>query len=285
MHDNKLTATFFYTPIKPKAEAKLKAAIELSAQGFNYFIINMDRDKNWELKKAIYGYSLIFEGKSSPEMLMEGIKKYIVETVNYGVAPQDIHFLVSSGALLKADTQAILQAVRKNNFIPNEVSAENEAKYGFWATVPEEHRNSAFFVDIGSGNTNIAWLEAGKLKTLSTYGAKYYLENDKPIELIYNEVKQLVHNKIPIANREKCFIIGGVPYELAKPIRQDQEAYTVLHPPEIYLASPEKYDTTARKTQAGLNIYQAIKDATKTDPFIFYWDANFTIGYLLKLPY
>jgi hypothetical protein len=35
--------------------------------------------------------------------------------------------------------------------------------------------------------------------------------------------------------------------------------------------------------EAGLNIYKAIEDATKTDTFVFDWDANFTIGFLLGL--
>lgn len=34
---------------------------------------------------------------------------------------------------------------------------------------------------------------------------------------------------------------------------------------------------------AGLNIYKAIADATGTDTFVFDWDANFTIGFLLGL--
>jgi hypothetical protein len=33
-----------------------------------------------------------------------------------------------------------------------------------------------------------------------------------------------------------------------------------------------------------VNIYKAIKDATGTDQFVFDWDANFTIGFLLDLP-
>ncbi len=38
-----------------------------------------------------------------------------------------------------------------------------------------------------------------------------------------------------------------------------------------------------KKWAAGLNIYKAIAEATNTDTFVFDWDANFTIGFLLSL--
>ena len=34
---------------------------------------------------------------------------------------------------------------------------------------------------------------------------------------------------------------------------------------------------------SGLNIYKGIVETTKTDTFVFDWDANFTIGFLLSL--
>ena len=34
---------------------------------------------------------------------------------------------------------------------------------------------------------------------------------------------------------------------------------------------------------SGLNIYKGFVDATNTDTFVFDWDANFTIGFLLSL--
>jgi hypothetical protein len=204
--------------------------------------------------------------------------------VNYGVDPKDIHFLISSGALLKPETQNIIKAVKKNHYIPNEITSKNEGKYGFWATVPKEYRDSSFFVDIGSGNTKIAWLENKKLKTISTYGAKYYLDDDKDND-VYDSVKKAIIDKIPESNRKRCFIIGGVPYKLAKAIRKDRENYTILYSPKIYFSNTDKYKTGGKKLQSGLNIYQAIKDATQTKQFIFYWNTNFTIGYLLRLPY
>ena len=39
------------------------------------------------------------------------------------------------------------------------------------------------------------------------------------------------------------------------------------------------------KNKAGLNIYKGIVDATHPGQVVFDWDANFTIGFLLNMPY
>ena len=74
-----------------------------------------------------------------------------------------------------------------------------------------------------------------------------------------------------------CFIVGGVPFELADQTRQGEERYTVLK-------APADYKSDKAKTKAGINIYKALADATGCDTFVFDWDANFTIGFLLGLP-
>jgi hypothetical protein len=73
-----------------------------------------------------------------------------------------------------------------------------------------------------------------------------------------------------------CFIIGGVPHSLAGQHRQGEERYTVLK-------APQHYQATDKKIASGLNIYKAIVDGTQTETFVFDWDANFSIGFLLSL--
>ncbi len=63
---------------------------------------------------------------------------------------------------------------------------------------------------------------------------------------------------------------------MAKQHRKGEERYTVLKAPASYKAAD-------KKMASGLNIYKAISDATNTDTFVFDWDANFTIGFLLGL--
>jgi hypothetical protein len=49
------------------------------------------------------------------------------------------------------------------------------------------------------------------------------------------------------------------------------------------LKAPQDYKAADKKMGAGLNIYKGLVDATQTDTFVFDWDANFTIGFLLSL--
>ncbi|MFM8485015.1 MAG: hypothetical protein ACKOCH_01680, partial [Bacteroidota bacterium] len=82
--------------------------------------------------------------------------------------------------------------------------------------------------------------------------------------------------QVPQNLRQTCFIIGGVPFELARQTRKDKERYTVLK-------APGDYKAEGAKQQAGLNIYNAIAETTGCKQFVFDWDANFTIGFLLNL--
>ena len=58
-------------------------------------------------------------------------------------------------------------------------------------------------------------------------------------------------SKIPENKRNVGFIIGGVPFTLAKQHRKGEERYTVLKAPESYKAED-------KKMASGLNIYKAI---------------------------
>ena len=83
-------------------------------------------------------------------------------------------------------------------------------------------------------------------------------------------------SKIPESKRNVGFILGGVPFSLANQHRKGEERYTVLKDPQSYKASD-------KRVASGLNIYKGITEATATDTFVFDWDANFTIGFLLSL--
>jgi len=159
-------------------------------------------------------------------------------------------------------------------YVVNNVTAEQEGKFGFNATVPPAFADNSFLVDIGSGNTKISWQENGTLRSIELPGAKYY-EKGTSDEQVYNDVKVQV-SKIPENKRNVGFILGGVPFTLANQHRNGEERYTVLKAPQTYKAAD-------KKMASGLNIYRAITDATGTDTFVFDWDANFTIGFLLSL--
>ena len=76
----------------------------------------------------------------------------------------------------------------------------------------------------------------------------------------------------------KAYVIGGVPYKLAKQSRTGKERYTTL-------SKLESYKPKNEKEAGGLKILQGIYEGCGTPDMIFDWDANFTIGFLIKMPY
>jgi hypothetical protein len=254
---------------------KLKGVVELGASGFNSFIISIDKNKTWELKKAEYGNSLVYENMASNEDVRDGLKKYIGKILDFGVKGKDIHFVVSSGAQKVESTQKISNELKKMGYFVNQVTPEQEAKYALKSVLPKEFMSSAFVVDIGSGNTKLSWIDNnGSTKGIDTYGAKYYVDNIA--DEIVSKAVSLKSKQIPADRTKNCFIIGGIPFELAKQLRKDKERYTVIGNPDFYKAD-------GAKMKSGLNIYKTIKETTKCETFVFDWDANFTIGFLLTL--
>ena len=266
--------SFDYTPTKP-VNGKLKGVVELGASGFNSFIVNIDNNKNWELKKAEWGNSLVYDNMATSGDIREGLKRYITKILDYGVDGRDIHFVVSSGAQKVESTKKIIRELKNMNYVVNTVTPEQEAKYALKAVLPSKFNYTAFVVDIGSGNTKISWVQNnGSTKGIETYGAKYYknkVDDKKVYQDVFNKSKLIPKNRTKF-----CFLIGGVPYKLAKKVRNNDERYTVLK-------DPGDYKVEGAKMKSGINIYKAIKDATGCDVYVFDWDANFTIGFLLGL--
>ncbi len=265
---------FNYTPPGPVA-GKLKGVVELGASGFNSFIIRIDADKNWKQEKAEFGNSLVMENMASDDDIRAGLKKYIGGMLDYGVSGRDIHFVVSSGAVKAEGTQKIINVLKSLKYFVNTVTPEKEGQLALKCVQPAKFADNSFVTDIGSGNTKISWREGGKISAIETYGAKYF-QNNVADDVVAAEVKAKT-KQIPSDKRELCFIIGGVPFELAKKVRQGKERYTVLD-------AASTYNLDNAKSKAGLNIYKSIAESTGCKQFVFDWDANFTIGFLLDLP-
>ena len=265
--------SFNYNPEKP-VNGTLKGVVEVGASGFNSFVINMDADKKWEIISKDFGQSLAYEGLATTDDIRTGLKKYLAGMFEKGVAKNNMHFVISSGAQKEPKTSTIANELKKMGYVVNLVTPEQEGKFALKAIVPPSYQDNSFLVDIGSGNTKISWQEGTALKALEAPGAKYY-EQGKSDDAVHDEVKAQAA-KIPDSKRNVCFIIGGVPFTLAKQNRQGEERYTVL-------GEPGSYKGTDKKMSSGINIYKALRDATHCDTFVFDWDANFTIGFLLSL--
>ncbi|OUJ73223.1 hypothetical protein BXP70_15465 [Hymenobacter crusticola] len=269
------SAAFTYQPVAP-VNGKLKGVVELGASGFNMFIIRVDEQRNWKLEKVEYGNSLVMENMATEDDIRKGLKAYIGQMLDFGVGGHDIHFIVSSGADMAKVTAPIVQNLKALSYVVTTVTPAREGALGFKAAVPKPYVDKAFMVDIGSGNTKIAWMENGNAKVVDTYGAKYF-QQTTDTAVVAREVRTKAA-QVPSSLRGTCFIMGGVPFEMAKVGRQEKEPYTALQPAAAYS------QLQGAKAQAGLTIYRAIAAATGCQQFIFGWDTNFTIGYLLSLP-
>jgi hypothetical protein len=266
--------TFAYQPEKP-INGELKGIVEVGATGFNSFVVNIDNAKRWEIKSKEFGKSFVYEGMASADDIRLGLKKYIGDIFDKGVKSKNIHFVISSGAQKEPKTTGIVSELKKMGYVVNLVTAEQEGKLALKCVLPKSYQDNSFVVDIGSGNTKLSWMEGTTVMAKEAVGAKYY-EKDMTDAVAIADVKTQA-SAIPKAKREICFIIGGVPFELAKQTRTGEERFTVLNNPETYKAGDKK------KVACGLNIYKALKESTGCDTFVFDWDANFSIGFLLGL--
>lgn len=270
-----LAAEFNYEAPMPQ-DGVTKGVVELGASGFNSFIITIDDEKNWNLEKAEFGASDVYEGGTSESKIKRGLQNYIKKMLDQGVSGKDIHFVVSSSAAREDEVQTVTKVLKSIGYVVNEVTAEEEGQYALKATLPKIYNDNAFVVDVGSGNTKISWMEGSEIKSVETYGSKYYdneVDGSTAYDGVFGKAEQVPNDK-----RNVCFIIGGAPYKMAKEVREDKERYTVLSTPEEY-----KTMLDGEKNIAGINIYKAIQDATGTNNFVFDWNSNFTIGFLLTL--
>ena len=138
-----------------------------------------------------------------------------------GVSKNNMHFVISSGAQKEPKTTTIANELKKMGYVVNLVTPEQEGKFAFKATVPPQFADNSFLVDIGSGNTKVSWQEGSSLRAFELPGAKYY-EKGSSDDAVYNEVRTQAA-KIPESKRNVCFILGGVPFTLAKQARQDED--------------------------------------------------------------
>ena len=278
---NSELGTFDYSPTEPQ-NGKKKAVVELGASGFNLFIITVDENKNWKKEKAEFGQSGVAEGATNVDEVKGDLQDYIKSILAEGVDGKEIHFVVSSGAAKEPIVETINTALKAIGYTVNTVTPEQEALYAFKCVLPKEYEGSAFVVDLGSGNTKVSWKQGvgEKPKTLETFGAKYFQKGFDDAT-VSEDVKNKLAD-VPEANTKTLFIIGGVPFKMASELKKGSERYTVL---SKNVADYDKIAQDDEKNKAGLNIYKAIIDTTNAGQVVFDWDANFTIGFLLSLPY
>jgi hypothetical protein len=254
---------------------KLKGVVELRASGFDSFIIRIDQQHNWKLEKDELGNTQVMEHMATESDICNGLKKYISKMTDFGVASPDIYFVVRAEAAIAPVTRNIIKALGTLKYAVTTVTPEREGQLGLLAALPPAFAEKAFVLDLGSATSKIAWQAGGQTEIAGTYGAKYYEKNTAEAAVTADVTAKA--GLVPTGLRGTCFVLGSVPSELAKAVRQGTEPYTVLKAADAYdqLTSP--------KDKSGLVIYKAVAAATGCQQFVFGYDANFTIGYLLSL--
>ena len=256
-------------------DGKTYGVIEVGASSFNSFVIKADKNDNWELVSKEFGESLAYEGFATTDDVKLGLKKYLSTMFEKGVAGRNAHFVISSGALKNPKTELIAKAIEQMGYVVNRVTPDQEGKFALKSLIPTVDQSNSLSIDIGSGNTKITWFENGRAKSIETYGAKYY-QDGVAEDKVYNDVAKLLKD-IPNSNKQNIYMIGGVPFKLAKESKTDDNRFTRLNAPDTYSFGDDA------KLKSGIVIYKAIYDNSKDANFIFDWDANFTIGFLLSI--
>lgn len=270
-----LSFTPIYTQIVSE-ENKKKGVIELGADGFNSFIIVIDKESNWQLLKSQFGNSYLIDNKSESKTLIKGFKNHISQMIDEGVNPEDIHIVISSGAAQQKSSVPIIEDLRKLGYTVNIVSEEEEGKLAFRSIVPDSQKNKTMVIDVGSANTKIAWFENGQISSLATYGSKYFKYNISD-STVLADIKNIAL-KLPKNRTKTVYLIGGMPYKFAKQTRKEDERYTKLNQLESYQPSDEK-------EKCGATILKELRDNANIEEFVFDWSSNFSIGFLLELTY
>ncbi len=271
----KAERTFEYTPKVPQNGKKLGVGAVGSSE-LTSLVVEIDKDGNWQLLSREDNKSLVAEGEVDEAVVKKNLKDYLKNMSSAGVKPNNMHFIISSGAKKSGNTDKLIKNLKDAKYVVNTITPENEGKYAFKAGIPKEYKTNSFMVDIGSGNTKISWEENGKIQAYEAPGAKYYKKELAPKE-VYDQVK-VIMDKIPTDKKKYAFIIGGVPYKLAKPIRKDKQRFVVLNKPSSY------GEGESEKMKAGLNIYKAMVDSTGEETqYVFDFDSHYAIGFLQSL--
>ena len=193
-----------------------------------------------------------------------------------GVSDANIHFVVSSGAYKQKVTGPIIEDLRKLGYTVNVVTSEKEGQLAFKSVVPDSQKDKTMIIDVGSSNTKISWASKGEIISISTYGSKFF-KSEEEYSIVIKNLKA-VASRIPSSKTETVYLIGGMPYKYAKQSRKGDERYTQLAPIETYIPQSEK-------ERCGAIILRELRDAAQIKQYVFDWDSNFSIGFLLELPY
>ena len=264
--------SFEYIPQEP-VNGKNMGVIEIGSLGLNYFIIEIDSTDRWSLVKSEFGRSNFVFGDQNKEPLIAKIKAFKDDILSSGVARNNLHIVASSSAMDNSKFNWLKDEINNLELTLTSVDAEQEARFALMAAVPAEFVRESFLVDMGSGNTKLSWTNGKDTTTIETFGSKYYVDEVQD-STAFRKVRDALL-QIPEANRNLCFMLGGMPFEFASESGPKNGRYTILNPPSALANNSERKN-------AGIILYNALF-LEPTYSYIFDWDSNFSVGYLMSI--
>lgn len=139
----------------------------------------------------------------------------------------------SSGAAKGKNNNELADAVEKaTNLRMSFINADEEAQYGFFASVPVKYRDDSVLIDVGSGNTKIAYQNKsdGVVNTMEVpFGtvslSKAIMETNPPDfaatykdevnKIVAPEFRKTVQSRPGVLNRKRIYWIGGAAWATA----------------------------------------------------------------------
>lgn len=252
-------------PINPQ----LRAAVQITDGSMNAYIASIDRSNRWALNKADIGNTEVFGHLANAEDLKKSLKAYINSLIEFGVAKTDIHFIVRDSDARKQQIPQITSMVETLGYDVVTISTQQEASDILRAGLPAKYSSEGFVLDIEKTNTVIAFAEdSSHVNGLNTYGS-HYPEKGITDESLNKSVSQ-VAGTVPKERRQVCFVMGQGAGEFLGAQQGDMF---------MKMKDPGSYGSTG----GGLNIYKAVYEATGCNQFIYNWESNAAVGYLLRL--
>lgn len=262
--------TSYNAPRLPEADGVKKGVIELGKVGFNSFVVTVDGKKNWKQEKMNIGEDAAYATTNFDDTKMS-IKNCIARMLDFGVRPQNIHFVVRASTMKEDLVQKVKEELIKQGYYVNAITPEQEAAYTIKCAIPKEYLHKAFALNIGTTSTKISFLKNENFIGIETDGANYFNKNEPEV---YENISTAAL-KVPAHNAKTCFIIDSEPLAFVKKTRDNDERFTTMKSPDAYV--PENSEQ-----KAAINIYRAIYNKTNCKEFVIDWNANFPIGFLLN---
>lgn len=298
-------------------------AIEIGGKGVKAYVIESDADQTRIVSRNGINTApqsgIDAQNELSQEMIANISRdvKTLWHTIDqkYVILPQH-RYVVASSAIhkihnKKALNKAIFEAIKQPLYYIDE---EEESRYGFYGTVPVARWTSSVMIDIGGGNTKIAWLDAHnrfryREIPLGTVSSTTLSKNhSQPASLNHRCLLTLEPYRSSlegVPQKESLYLIGGIFWVTAY-FKNDGtlDAYTALNVDDFetmirtYLRQHSQQncgESTSEKTCFLLRYYGAdnivcgaviakelVDYFRKTEHILFAKDGAWIIGWLLQ---